>query len=108
MESNSNESQIKKGILEIPILIAVVKERYVSEILKLLEKYNLFVPEGTIYPILTRLLKLNYVKYSWVESQSGPPRKYFQITPAGQDYLKESLIILENLTTTINNLKTTI
>lgn len=105
MENNPSESQIKKGILEIPILMVLFQEKYVSEILKTLEAEDLFVPEGTIYPILTRLIKLEYLKYHWQESKSGPPRKYFKITASGKKYLQESLTTLEKLFSTINNLK---
>jgi len=100
-----NDSQIKKGILEIPILLVLGSEKYVSEILETLQKQDLFVPEGTIYPILTRLMKLEYLEYRWQESNSGPPRKYFKITAEGQKYLQESLKILENLFSTIKTLK---
>ena len=105
METALNESQIKKGILEIPILMILSKEKYVLEILKKLEKEGLTVPEGTIYPILSRLIKLEYLTYRWEESRSGPPRKYFKITGTGQNYLKDSMSVLENLFKTISNLK---
>jgi PadR family transcriptional regulator PadR len=100
-----NDSQIKKGILEIPILIVLSTEKYVSEILQVLEKQDLFIPEGTIYPILTRLIKLEYLQYRWQESTSGPPRKYFKITNSGTQYLKENLKTLEKLFLTIKTLK---
>ncbi len=105
METNLNESQIKKGILEIPILMILSKEKYVLEILKTLEKEGLTVPEGTIYPILSRLIRLEYLTYRWEESRSGPPRKYFKITHTGQNYLSDSMSVLEKLFKTISNLK---
>jgi PadR family transcriptional regulator PadR len=27
--------------------------------------------------------------YRWVESNSGPPRKYFSLTPKGEEFFKE-------------------
>ncbi len=39
--------------------------------------------EGTIYPILARLAKDGLVRSEWVESNQGPPRKYYKLTTAG-------------------------
>jgi PadR family transcriptional regulator PadR len=40
--------------------------------------------EGTIYPILSRLAKEKLVQTEWVESNQGPPRKYYSLTPSGR------------------------
>jgi PadR family transcriptional regulator PadR len=44
------------------------------------------VLEGTLYPLLTRLKNAGYLEYRWVESQSGPPRKYFTMSESGQAF----------------------
>ncbi|MEO7561102.1 MAG: PadR family transcriptional regulator, partial [Ferruginibacter sp.] len=48
---------------------------------------NIF--EGTLYPLLTRLKNAELLTYRWVESNSGPPRKYFSLTEKGADFYKE-------------------
>jgi PadR family transcriptional regulator PadR len=40
--------------------------------------------EGTIYPILSRLAKDGLVQTEWVESNQGPPRKYYSLTESGR------------------------
>jgi PadR family transcriptional regulator PadR len=45
--------------------------------------------EGTLYPLLTRLRKAGLVEYKWVESTSGPPRKYFKLTDEGLKFLTQ-------------------
>jgi PadR family transcriptional regulator PadR len=45
--------------------------------------------EGTIYPLLTRLRRDGLVTSSWRESPSGPPRRYYQITPKGRRALDD-------------------
>ena len=40
--------------------------------------------EGTIYPLLSRLRREGWVSTTWAESESGPPRRYYAITPAGR------------------------
>ena len=40
--------------------------------------------EGTIYPLLSRLRRDGWVTTTWVESEAGPPRRYYAITPTGR------------------------
>jgi PadR family transcriptional regulator PadR len=47
---------------------------------------NLHILEGTLYPLLTRLKNAGFLTYRWVESLSGPPRKYFSMTEQGLDF----------------------
>lgn len=79
-------TQMRKGILEYAILSIVNKwEAYASDILETLKKNRLIVVEGTLYPLLTRLKDDGLISYYWVESASGPPRKYFRLTQYGRD-----------------------
>ena len=48
---------------------------------------RMIVVEGTLYPLLTRLKNSGLVEYKWVESKSGPPRKYYKLTDMGNSFL---------------------
>ena len=50
---------------------------------------KLYILEGTLYPLLTRLKNAGYLTYRWVESSSGPPRKYFVMTDMGLAFYDE-------------------
>jgi PadR family transcriptional regulator PadR len=50
---------------------------------------NLHILEGTLYPLLTRLKNAEMLTYRWVESLSGPPRKYFSLTEKGEKFYQE-------------------
>jgi PadR family transcriptional regulator PadR len=50
---------------------------------------NLQILEGTLYPLLTRLKNADMLTYRWVESNSGPPRKYFMLTEKGEAFYTE-------------------
>lgn len=50
---------------------------------------NLHILEGTLYPLLTRLKNAGLLTYRWVESNSGPPRKYFVMTDKGLEFYGE-------------------
>src|ERR1035437_5164859 len=85
MAVENTESQMRKGLLELCILgiIRRHKEAYPSDILEELKEAKLVVLEGTLYPLLTRLKNAGMLSYRWEESVSGPPRKYFMLTPGG-------------------------
>lgn len=80
--------QMRKGILEFCILHIISRgEVYASDMLEELTSAKIMVVEGTLYPLLTRLRKAGLVEYKWVESNSGPPRKYYTITSLGQEFV---------------------
>lgn len=79
---------MRKGILEFCILHIISRgEVYASDMLEELTSAKIMVVEGTLYPLLTRLRKSGLVEYKWVESNVGPPRKYYTITHAGKTFL---------------------
>lgn len=81
---------MRKGVLELCILsILSRKDAYTSDIIDVLKQGKMIVVEGTLYPLLTRLKNAGYLSYRWEESKSGPPRKYYSITPSGQVFLAE-------------------
>ncbi|WP_090608184.1 PadR family transcriptional regulator [Parapedobacter koreensis] len=85
---DNTQTQMRKGILEYCILSIISRgEIYASDIIGELKKARLLVVEGTLYPLLTRLKNNGLLSYAWKESTSGPPRKYYQITPAGLEVL---------------------
>ncbi|MCH1433700.1 MAG: PadR family transcriptional regulator [Flavobacteriaceae bacterium] len=88
MKIENTTAQMRKGILEFCILSLISgRDLYTSEILKSLKKGKMLVVEGTVYPLLTRLKNADLLQYRWEESTSGPPRKYYSITPAGEVFL---------------------
>lgn len=81
---------MRKGILEYCILHIISRgEVYASDMLGELTSAKIMVVEGTLYPLLTRLRKAGLVDYYWVESTSGPPRKYYKLTDPGKDFLNQ-------------------
>lgn len=79
---------MRKGILEYCILHIISRgEVYASDMLEELTSAKIIVVEGTLYPLLTRLRKAGLLEYKWVESSSGPPRKYYTITEKGEEFL---------------------
>jgi len=77
-----------QGSLELAILASLWPGRlYGLEILRRLEDGSgLTVPEGTVYPLLSRLRGEGLVDAEWVEGEAGHPRKYYRLTPKGRRY----------------------
>ena len=86
----NNKAQMRKGTLEYCILLVISKgEVYASDILNELKETDLLVVEGTLYPLLSRLKTAGLLDYKWVESESGPPRKYYSLTKSGREVLDQ-------------------
>lgn len=99
------EAQMRKGSLEFTILLIISQgEVYASDIISELKTLDLIVVEGTLYPILSRLNRSGLLDYSWVESESGPPRKYYSLTPAGRETLEHMTKVWEGLSKSIRRL----
>ncbi len=90
MNIENTQSQMRKGIFEFCILSVIRRgEAYPSDIVEEMRAANLQILEGTLYPLLTRLKNADMLTYRWVESNSGPPRKYFSLTPKGETFFGE-------------------
>ncbi len=86
----NTQAQMRKGVLEFCILsILSHTEVYPSDIIAKMKDAKLIVVEGTLYPLLTRLKNAGLLTYRWEESKSGPPRKYYSLTPLGEKFLEE-------------------
>ena len=93
MDIQNTQSQMRKGVLEFCILSIIRQgEVYPSDIVEQMKSANLHILEGTLYPLLTRLKNAGLLNYRWVESNSGPPRKYFMLTEKGLEFYS----VLEN------------
>ena len=106
MNAENVKSQMRKGILEYCILLLLKKEpAYTSDLIQKLQEAKLIVVEGTLYPLLTRLKNSGLLSYQWVESTQGPPRKYYQLTEKGEQFLGELETSWEELTNTIMHIR---
>lgn len=107
MNVDNVKSQMRKGMLEYCILLLLHREPlYASDIIQNLKEARLIVVEGTLYPLLTRLKNDELLSYEWVESTQGPPRKYYKLTPKGEEFLAGLQIAWDELSDTVNHLRT--
>ena len=78
-------TQMRRGTLEYCVLALLrEEERYAFDLVRTLGRYDgMVTSEGTIYPLLSRLRRDGLVTTTWEESPSGPPRRYYRLTPKG-------------------------
>jgi len=87
MNIENTQSQMRKGVLEYCILSIIKRgEAYPGDIIDEMKSAGLQLLEGTLYPLLNRLKNAEILTYRWVESNSGPPRKYFRLTGKGEAF----------------------
>lgn len=98
-------SPIRKGMLEFLLLkIIAARAVYVAEIIQQLRDTEFATPEGTLYPLLSRMRREGLVDYTWQESDAGPPRKYYLLTKLGQRCLTEANAYWQRINSTVDRL----
>lgn len=105
MSISDKFTPLKKGLLEFAVLkVVAVRKAYAADILNHLSKTELGTGEGTLYPLLSRMRREGLVDYEWVESDAGPPRKYYHLTLPGKTQLAELETYWHELNETIKQL----
>ena len=82
-------AQMRRGTIEYCVLALLRSEdRYAFDLVRELASLDgMVTSEGTIYPLLARMRKEGMVATTWQESPSGPPRRYYRLTPKGREAL---------------------
>ena len=96
---------IRRGLLEFLILKIVATDKvYAADILKRLSATDFATQEGTLYPLLSKMRRDGLLDYEWLESDAGPPRKYYELTAKGKSQLGELNNYWTHLNATITRL----
>lgn len=87
------QKEMNAGIASLVLLSVLQKSSepmYGYQIAKLLEEYSddaSFMKQGALYPVLHSLENNGLLKSIVEPSISGPPRRYYEITPQGRETL---------------------
>ncbi len=84
-------SQLRRGVLEHCVLALLEEEPlYGFDLVRrLADVEGLVISEGTVYPLLSRMRRDGHVSTTWAESENGPPRRYYALTPDGRTALQD-------------------
>ncbi|WP_232548781.1 PadR family transcriptional regulator [Propioniciclava soli] len=79
-------TQLRRGVVELAVLgLLADGPRYGQQIVdELAGLPGLALTAGTVYPLVSRLLKAGEIASTWQESPVGPPRKYYRLTASGR------------------------
>jgi len=84
-------SQFKKGALELIVLLIIKKDdQYGYSLVQNISRH-MSIAEGTVYPLLRRLVKNGELTTYYQPSTEGPARKYYRITDQGIQRLADLL-----------------
>ena len=98
------QSQLKRGTLELCVLTILCRgDRYGYELVNIISNC-MHITEGTIYPLMKRLKDSGSIDSYIVESQEGPPRKYYSITDDGRTIQQEQESEWRSFSESINKL----
>ena len=88
--AEERRAQWLRGVLDLCVLAELERgESYGYGVARALQERGLGpVPGGTLYPVLGRLERAELVRSRWVDSASGPPRKYYAVTREGTALLE--------------------
>ena len=90
MSLDEKFTALRKGLLEFLLLkIIAAGKVYAADILGQLRETEFATQEGTLYPLLSKMRREGLLDYEWQESDAGPPRKYYKLTPKGREQLRE-------------------
>lgn len=108
MDNKNWSTQIKKGYLELCVLLVIAKHKrvYGLELISMLENQKIDVKEGTLYPLLSRMTKDDQLSYKWeLEGIKGHPKKYYMLTKSGDKFLLDMQEEFEAMIDTYKKLK---
>lgn len=80
---DSLELELRRGIVVLAALSQLHTYRYGYELRQRLAEHGLTVEEGTLYPLLRRLESQGVLHSEW-RTGAGPPRRYYRLSPQGE------------------------
>ncbi len=103
------ERQMKKGVLDMLVLRLLKSEpKYGYQIIQEMKEKSeetFLLKDGTLYPVLYRLEDDKLVVSKWSEAEGKQvPRKYYEITEAGQKTLDETAAVWKRISDGISKI----
>ncbi len=81
---DSLELELRRGVVVLAVLSQLHTFRYGYELRQALAEHGLVVEEGTLYPLLRRLESQHVLHSEW-RTGAGQPRRYYRLSPQGEE-----------------------
>lgn len=101
-----NPTQVLKGLLDTAVLGALREERtYGYDLVRQLRDQGFaFIADAPVYGTLRRLYRSGFLTSEIVDSEAGPPRKYYSLNEAGATQLERSVETWKDITQTMSRI----
>lgn len=76
--------ELKRGSLTLAVLLVTRKAAYGYSLVQQLQEEGLDVEQNTLYPLLRRMESQGLLESAWDTTESRP-RKYYSVTPEGEE-----------------------
>src|SRR3954467_11069475 len=91
MASAGLDRELKKGSAEL-LILSLLQDRPrhgydIGQLIELRSRGALRFNVASLYPLLYRLEKRNWIRGRWVEKEGQRRRRYYRLTPAGKKML---------------------
>jgi DNA-binding PadR family transcriptional regulator len=80
------ELDLRKGVLVLAVLSRLRSAQYGYSLRQALAAHGMPIEEGTLYPLLRRLEGQGLLASEW-RIEDGPPRRYYRLSPHGEQTL---------------------
>ncbi|WP_223881279.1 PadR family transcriptional regulator [Nesterenkonia ebinurensis] len=101
----SHTLELRRGTGTLACLIELEAAQYGYGLLENLTAAGIDIDGNTLYPMFRRLEKQGLLTSQW-NTQQQRPRKFYQITPAGQEVKTHLLAEWRTITATLDRLTT--
>lgn len=96
-------SELRRGSVIVAVLEQLRTEQYGYTLRKSLEKHNLMMEEGTLYPLLRRLESQGLLVSEWRE-QDKRNKRFYRLSQQGELILTQLLLDWEELNSALNSI----
>ena len=95
--------ELRRGMLVLATLSQLREPKYGYALIDELSRQGLDIEQGTLYPLLRRLEDQGLLESEW-NVDGSRPRRYYQISPTGDEVLTRLITEWEQLTGVIERL----
>lgn len=79
--------ELRRGTLVLTVLLSLKEKEYGYSLVTKLQNAGIQIEQNTLYPLLRRLEKQELLTSLW-DTKESRPRKYYIISPKGQEVLE--------------------
>lgn len=95
--------ELRRGTLILLVLSQMKEPTYGYNLVKKLNDRDIPMDANTLYPLMRRLEGQGLLKSQW-DTGEGKPRKYYQITPDGQEVLEKTKQYWDKFSMNVNTM----